>query len=472
VLLVGRYGWPHLTHDSAGFLCQLAEGLAREQMHVEVVTPKHHANWPDQVEWKGIRMHRPIALPRREWSMGRYGRALQHWLQNHGGGHDVMIALSMREEAVAVVEAAKHLRIASIVRDDGFEADNDFFWARQSKTAWKTWTQAGLADRIVTPLASHHRRLIANGCSPAKLVRIAGGVNSSNTEVVSRQAARESLANINLDLSAGHDDPVLLSIGSMRLNSSIHLMSRQIPWLVGRFPRAKIWLIGDGPARETIHGELKAEGVRDCVAMPGSFANLTDLFAAADVFVQMGAADSENLRGQAGPSNLLSFTGSPGLDFLLPTALASSVPLVVAQTPETMESLASQPSHGTGRSDTAIREDSVDVRNRSSDLADTVGWFEPDATGKSFRDVVRKFLEDLPTARRNAEEASKTCFRILPYQRVLREYVKLIHELTHGSDRSPDVSDPESKQPLSSSPADPDQSLPKQAPPGFDHDRG
>ena len=76
-------------------------------MHVEVLSPKHHANWPDQIDWNGIVVHRPTTLPRRDWSMGRYVKHLSHWIETNCPSLDAIVAMSMREEAAAAVGCSR-----------------------------------------------------------------------------------------------------------------------------------------------------------------------------------------------------------------------------------------------------------------------------------------------------------------------------------------------------------------------------
>lgn len=380
VLFVGRHFWPHLSHDSAGRIGQLCSGLNREGMHVEVLTPKHHANWPDQVDWAGVPVHRPATLPRRDWSMGRYVKHLTHWIESKCPSMDAIVAMSMREEAAAAVEAAERLGIPSIVHDSGYRSQNDLIWSTRSRTAMKTWRLASKANRIVTTTAKHHRDLVAAGCVADRVSRIMPGVRSPAPNLNDRHRARQVLTETNLDMHAAEDSLVVLCIGRMELDSNLHQLSRHVLWMTGRDHNVRVWMIGDGQARSTIHRDLKADGVRDFVAMPGSFAELQDVFAAADMYVQMD---------------------SSGLDYFLPAALGHGLPIVAAKNDETREVF-------------------------PEDQDANVNWFTIDSTGASFRAAMRSAIKDLPAHRQRASLLVKQMLQTQSYQRTIDEYVQLI----------------------------------------------
>ena len=134
---------------------------------------------------------------------------------------------------------------------------------------------------------------------------------------------RRALASINGDLAAPADMPVALCCAPMNSRSGIRMLVESVRVLVSRFPKLHLWFIGDGPDRDSIHEYLRGEGVRDAVAMPGSFAEMKDLFFAANVFVQCDGF---------------------GLDSFLRQAVSAGLPLVSVDNESTRAVLA-EPAH-------------------------------------------------------------------------------------------------------------------------------
>ncbi len=402
VLLIGRHFWPHGSHDSAAALYQLAGGLARNNVHVEVVAPKHSVAWSDQCRLGGFVVRRPAVLPRRDWSFGRYTRHLASWLCQNASGFDLMIADAMREEAAAMVEAAATLGCVSVVTAGDAGPQSDLAWSGRTRTAKKTWSVAATADRILTISAAGHRGLIAAGCPPDKIVRRKIGFESIPPTTPERKAAaRASLADANSDLKTGPDTPVILCVGRMTRESGLRTVTENAYWMLSRYPAAKLWLIGDGPAREAMHQDLKSDGVRSAIAMPGSFTTLADVYAAADLFVQADAS---------------------GLGYFLPTAVAHELPVVVAESAEYRDLLSSAAT----QADDAVAWFSVPDRSGPVDVG---GRASVNAGHKSFRDAVKRQMDRLEIAKSAARIHHRGLIRRSPYQAVLDQILGLGDQL-------------------------------------------
>ncbi|WP_145299237.1 glycosyltransferase [Crateriforma conspicua] len=360
ILLMGRHFWPHGSHDSAMALLRLASGLARQGIHVEVVTPKHSTSWTPRCRWDRFSVHRPVTLPRRDWGYARYTRQLSSWITQHGSHFDAIVVDSMREEASAGVDAASALQIPCIVTDAGSDWNADHQWATRSRWNQKVYRSAMQADRILAPTADSHRRLIVDGCPADAIVRRAAGFTSlCPANAVRRREARTSLGLANLDMAADPDVPVALCIGSMTHHSGMLLAVENAFWMIGRYPRMRLWMIGDGPARDLMHQDLKANGVRHAVAMPGSFACLDDVFAAADLYLQLD---------------------SQGGDYFLPMAVSHAMPMVVCDSTDNRQRLGVAPEiHAVTAS--GIPDDTDQ---------ESIAWFASTESQKPFRQAFKQ----------------------------------------------------------------------------------
>jgi glycosyltransferase involved in cell wall biosynthesis len=84
--------------------------------------------------------------------------------------------------------------------------------------------------------------------------------------------------------------------------------------VVHRWPTAKLWLVGDGPFRDTLYRRIVDLDLQRCVLMPGTFDEVDEIFKAANVFVCPG--------------------DEPGLPQALLEAIAVGVPVIAAETPD------------------------------------------------------------------------------------------------------------------------------------------
>ena len=404
VLLVGRRFWPHGSFDAAGYLSQLAAGLHRRGVHVEVMTPRYASSWPELMQLREVTVHRPAAAPRSDWSMGRYVRHITTWMRDHGGSFDVLFADAMREESTAVLDAAKSLGLAAVLRHSGHGDQADSQWWESSRAARRCSAHARSADRIVAPTALAHRALLSAGFPASNIVRIDNGFSPGKTWSASaRQAARRALATANSDLSVSHDSPVVACIGRMTREGGMHTLVQSSHALVARYPNVRIWFLGDGPSRDSMYMELKAEGVRASIAMPGTFADLEDVLAAADVLVQCDPA---------------------GLDHVLTSAISAELPAVVIDHPATRTLMGSvaDPLAGAG-----LRA-GVDPGASAKSAGSLVHWYAG-SSAKSLRVALRHVLDDLPAHRQHAAQLRRICVRAQPQSDTIDAYVDLFTQV-------------------------------------------
>jgi glycosyltransferase involved in cell wall biosynthesis len=380
---------------------QLANGFQRRGIHVEVLTPRYASSWTKEFVYRNIKVHRVAGAPRGDWSMGRYVRHLTTWLREHAQSFDVLFSDSAREECIAAVEAARTIGCRSAVRVRGWGSHSDLNWWNTSRSARRCAGFAKTADRVFVPSAASHRGLIQAGFAANRISRIdtgfAGGIARSES---SRRASRRSLAAINGDLHVQDDQLVLVCVDQMTRHSGMQLLTQSARDLVARYHELQLWFIGDGPHRESMFDYLRGEGVRRSIAMPGSFADIGGVLAAADLFVQ---------------------SDESGLDFLLPAAISAELPIVALDSDSTRELLSA--SHRAGdRSATNAQPQATE-----SDTEHLLQWFQGSAAG-SLRAAIRNTIDDLPGSRQRAASLRRLMLRTRPLDQTIDEYARLMEQ--------------------------------------------
>ena len=395
VLLIGRRFWPHGSIDAAGHLVQLASGLQQRHVHVEVLTPRYSNSWSQRLCFREIPIHRPVTAPKRDWSIGRYTKHMTNWLREHADSFDVLLADSAREEAIATVEAARSLGCQAVVRVAGHGSESDWQWWDSSRAAKRCAGFAKTADRIVVSGASNQRELLSQGFLPSRVQRIDAGFDGAvSRSPANRVKARRALATINGDFHAPEDEPVAVCVAPLRRNGGISVLVESARHLVARYPKMHFWFIGDGHDRDQIFQTLRGDGIRASFAMPGSFADIRDVFAAADLFVQ---------------------PDDSGLDFFLPSAIVWELPIVVTDR-ETTRGLIEQ----------SLPRDvsSHDARAQAA----LVHWFDS-SRPKSFRDAFRSAVDDLPASFEKSSQLRRELVRGRSQRIVIDDYVSLLEKM-------------------------------------------
>ncbi len=388
-MISGHY-WPHLSIDAAGRDVRLASALARADLTVEVLTPRYAAAWPEELMHREIPVHRPVAAPRSQWSIGRYLKYLEVWLTQNARRFDVLFCTSLREEVIAVARTAARRPIRTVLQHSGTAGGADHLaWPamRYSRRLRMSLTQA---DAIVVNWASVQRDLVALGVSPKLMHRIEPGISAGAAPVRDplRAAAadllksRLALAAVNRDLTLNRDSLVVLAGGQMNHLSGMLTLAEATTRLIDHWPDLRLWLIGDGEQRDELHGFLRYHGIRQNVAMPGTFVDFEDLFRVADVVAIPSPADA--------------------LEEMLPAAIAAAVPLVVV--------------------------DTVDTRALLSGHERSVGWFSPgDSVG--LQAAIHAALVELPARRAAAQRLRRELLRRSPYDATVARYKQLFDSL-------------------------------------------
>ena len=400
VLLIGRHFWPHGSIDSAAYLIQLARGLRRRGIHVEVLTPRYASCWAREFSFRDIKVHRPAAAPRGDWSMGRYVRQLTTWLREHGSGFDVLLADAAREEAIAVVEAARGINCRSVVRISGWGDRCDCQWWKTSRSSKRCLGFTRTADRIISSSPTVHRELIRAGFDATRITRIDIGFSTAvNRTESSSRLARVALGAVNTDLEVPDNAKVVVCIGQMTGKGGMDLLAKTVRPLLERQNDLKVWFIGDGPNRDSIYEYLRSDGVRSSISMPGSFSDIEDVLHAADVYVQ---------------------TDDQGIDFLLPAAISAELPLVMNDLESTRELVCGRASVDQSGSSTATIEDPRAAES-------LVHWFDG-SRASSLRAAIERTLSDMPASRRKAAELRRIMLRRQPLDQSIDQYARLIED--------------------------------------------
>jgi len=168
----------------------------------------------------------------------------------------------------------------------------------------------------------------------------------------------------------------------MVAQGGVNLLVQAAQRLVAQVSDLRIWFVGDGPHRDWIYDQLRGDGLRASVAMPGSFCNLEDLYAAADVYVQLDDV---------------------GLDALLPWAVSAELPIVTVDTE-------------------AIRS----VLPVSHDSA--VVWMDQPSSSQLHNSVMT-VLGDLAGFRREAAQLRRNLLRARPQSAAIEAYLQVMRSV-------------------------------------------
>ena len=389
---------------------RLATNLNSLGAHIEVVTARQAASWPDRFKFREFKVHRPVKLFRTGWSGRadrsalRYVKSLKDWIIEHQQSIDLIYCDSIQEECIASVEAARQLSIPSVVRVAGAGQSSDLIDSGEHRNVKRCLAAATKADAIVINSGSIQRKFVSSGYSDEKVCRIPIGVfRPVNHSLNEKEHLRLAMGRINGDLFVQDATSVILSVERMTKDSGIMTLVRSSPAISERINGLQYWYIGDGPIRDAIYSHLKGEGLRQCIAMPGSFAVMDDVFRAADLMVH---------------------TGDDGYQHHVPKAVSNELPLVIAASEAACEFF-------------AVSMSDAEKQINSAQFDAGLWWFDS-ARPRTLRVAIESIIQDFAAAKMQTVALRKRMQTLRDENQSLHQYLQLFRRLIDSNEKSND----------------------------------
>ena len=311
--LVTRRFWP-LVGGAEVAIANLASEFRRQGHQATIVTAQWEKQWPLELVHREVPVVRLSQSKLRGWGTMRYMYALGKWLQSRRSSLDGVLVSMLKHDAYAAVRAMAGSGVPVVLRAEGGGAAGDCRWHETARFGQRIRRCCSQADAIVAPSEAIAEELLAAGFDPQRVVRIDNGVLLPPPRAPGRQkAARTALAEANWDLKCDPEAPLAVYTGRLHPDKGLADLIRAWPDVAARWPQARLWFIGDGPQREELFKLISDLDFRYQICLPGSFDEIDDVLAAADLFV------------------LPSY--SEGMSISLLEAMAAGLPVVASDIP-------------------------------------------------------------------------------------------------------------------------------------------
>lgn len=295
LVLVARRFWP-LVGGTEVMLARLATAVQARGFEVTVATAHWQADWPKEFDHGGVRVVRLAAPGRTLWSQLRWWRAIARWLAAQPGGFDAALASGLRQEAYAVLWAARRGRFPVVIRAEGFGAEGDCHWQLEAACGWRIKRRCCQAAAVVGSCRSVERELIAAGYPRDRIQYIPDGVPIPPLRGAGdRSEARLALAESEPSLAGAEDELVAVYVGRLAAGKGLDTLLEAWRCVTARRAAARLWFVGDGPLRQHLAGRARELGLAGRVTLAGAYDDVDDFWRAADLFVLPGAVDTASL---------------------------------------------------------------------------------------------------------------------------------------------------------------------------------
>lgn len=285
VVVVSRRFWP-LVGGAEAMTAQLAQSWVEAGCKVTLLTAQWEPSWPELVHFNGVDVVRLPQPQRRFMGTFCYMRRLGEWLRRRRDEFDLVYVSMHKHDAYAAVGMGRKLRFPVVVRSEGTGWSGDMAFHLQANFGLKIRRRCQLAAGFVAPSQAAVQELLEAGYPRERIRRIPNGVTLPALPTPEeRLRSRAVFALTDLDFALPTNAKLFVYTG--RFHPSKSLVSLLEAWrmVVEEVPEAHLWLIGDGPDRQSLLQRVDQLRLGTRVAVAGPFEIIDDVLAAADGFI-------------------------------------------------------------------------------------------------------------------------------------------------------------------------------------------
>ncbi|MBA2114508.1 N-acetyl-alpha-D-glucosaminyl L-malate synthase [Planctomycetes bacterium FF15] len=295
-------------------MANLAEELTRQGHQVQLLTAQWHPDWPKQISHRGIPVVRLPNPSVRGWGTVRYMMSLGRWLRSQQTELDAVYVSMLKHSAVVTTSRLKNSKVPVVLRAEGAGDTGDCAFHETANFGHRIRHACQQADGLVAPSQQIFDEMVSSGFDREKIRFIPNGVQVSPVHSdEQRRAARLTLAAANPILTLAESAPLVVFTGRLHPGKGLTKLVRAWPYILQRFPMARLWLVGEGPQEGELASMIGAMGLQSRIILPGAFDTVEDVLAAADAFVLPSLHE--------------------GMSIALLEAMAAALPCVVSDIP-------------------------------------------------------------------------------------------------------------------------------------------
>ena len=285
LVLVTRRFWP-LVGGAERQMASLATELKRLGCDVTILTAHWESRWPSEISHHGVRVVRLPNPAVRGWGTMRYMLAIGRWLRDHRGQFDLVYVSTLRHDAYAAL-CVRDLDVAVpvVLRAEGVRQMGDCHWQDEAHFGHRIAKRCQKADAIVAPSPSVEEELLAAGYTNVTLIDNGVAISETVCTEEQRAVARMDLARANPDLTVADSAPVAVFTGRLHEAKGLDALLAAWPMVIAKRPRARLWLVGEGPLHPKLAAEIERRNLRRRVMLAGTFDDVEQFLRAADLFV-------------------------------------------------------------------------------------------------------------------------------------------------------------------------------------------
>ena len=280
--LIARRFWP-VAGPTELAVGRLAKALHAAGHTVEIFTVCWEKAWPKNLHFGEVPVRRLPKSASGPWSSFRAIRPLsRHIVEFQPDG---ILAFGADDETWAAAKAFAD-QIPLAVRIDGHSLEPI---DSRSNTVSKQSQVFELASSILVDCQKTGEELERRSSDCGSKIQIVPELidtaNPDQRTLARQSAARNALSDAHPVLSIETDQPLVVCAAPLNQDGGVLDLVRAWPSVLHQFPKARLWILGDGPSGKMIWETINDLDLVYSVIMPGFFDDLSEVLLAADLYV-------------------------------------------------------------------------------------------------------------------------------------------------------------------------------------------
>ena len=251
-----------------------------------VVTPRWHADWPEETDYSGVRVCRIDPPTGGCWGEARYAQRLASACRALRSQTAVALVSGMLTDAVTLLGEKRRGGPAVALQPERPGVLGDCHLQIEQRGGRRIKQTCFGADAFVALTPLLQRELTAAGYARSRIHPVTLGIpRRSKTDLGQRQEARRNLASVDPALALDPMQPLVVYVGRLRLGKGLDTLLTAWRRIAESGRRVMLWLVGEGPDAGYLRERAIELGLASCVRLTGAFDDVEDALRAADIAV-------------------------------------------------------------------------------------------------------------------------------------------------------------------------------------------
>ena len=270
--------WPY-ADTTARVIGDWANQLRQRGHFVRIVTTRWGRDWPDRFEYRQIPVDRIARMGTGNWSGFRCGREFSRYFAQHQWDATVLTGLGPITQAILKGAPDATRRLIYVNRPLLGEPMPTTL--RRRITEWIDRTCGLITD---CPVVANELR---SSIQPGQIHDIGMGteIKPVSRTLAVQSAARAALSEAHPVMAIDAGQPLVVTGIELVRDSGVLDLIHAWSQVVRRIPRARLWILGDGPLGPVLWRRIQELDLTHSVILPGYFDDDREIFLAADLYV-------------------------------------------------------------------------------------------------------------------------------------------------------------------------------------------